>query len=239
LKPALILLPGMLCDHAYYEAQLDDLQRAAEVSIASYPTVSSIAEMARQVLAGAPPRFALAGHSMGGRVAQEILARAPERVLGLGLFGTDYRGFESDQEREAEQVRRREWLARIDHEGFAAFAQWWAPRLVAAHRSSEQALIARIADMAERLGRAGLDAHCLAGLSRADYGWLLPRVAAPTLLIAGSEDSVRTPAIHAEMSRRIPNSRLAIIERAGHMMSMEDPRAVTAAMLPWLGALGR
>src|SRR5579864_1985473 len=121
----------MLCDHDYYQAQLDDLQRVAEVSIASYPTLSSIAEMARRVLTGAPPRFALAGHSMGGRVVQEIVARAPERVLGLGLFGTDYRGFESEQERQAEQLRRQEWLARIDREGFVQFAQWWAPRLVA------------------------------------------------------------------------------------------------------------
>ncbi len=237
MKPALILLPGMLCDHGYYEAQLDELQRVAEVSIASYPTVSSIAEMALQVLAGAPPRFVLAGHSMGGRVAQEIVARAPERVLGLGLFGTDYRGFENEQERQAEQVRRQEWLARIDHEGFAPFAQWWAPRLVAPHRRSDQALVARIAHMAERLGRAGLDAHCLAGLSRPDYGWLLPRIAVPTLLIAGSEDRVRTAATHAEMSDLIPDSRFAIIERAGHMMSMEDPQAVNAAMLPWLAAL--
>lgn len=91
--------------------------------------------------------------------------------------------------------------------------------------------------MAERLGRAGLNAHCQAGLSRADYSNLLPRIEAPTLVMGGSEDIVRPPEVHRDIASRIPNARLAILDGVGHMMSLEDPDAVTAHMLPWLASL--
>jgi pimeloyl-ACP methyl ester carboxylesterase len=193
--------------------------------------------MARLVLRSAPERFAVAGHSMGGRVAQEIVARAPERVTGLGLFGTDFRGFGSQEERSGEEARRIEWLELVDREGFHHFAQQWAPRLIAPRRRAQHLLISQLIEMAERLGRAGLDTHCQAGLSRVDYSNLLPQIQAPTLVMAGSEDNVRPPELHRDIASRIPNARLAIIEGSGHMMSMEDPDAVTAHMLPWLTSL--
>jgi pimeloyl-ACP methyl ester carboxylesterase len=236
-KPNLILLPGMLCDRAYFEPQLLELQQVAEVSVAAYAEVPTIAEMAQLVLSAAPERFAVAGHSMGGRVAQELAFRAPERVIGLGLFATDYRGFRDAEERISEETRRQEWLDRIDREGFARFARQWAPRLVAPSRQSQHSLISKIIDMAERHGRAGVDAHCRAGLSRCDYSDLLPRITAPTLVMTGSEDKVRPPELHRDMASRMPNARLAIIAGAGHMLSMEDPAAVTAEMLPWLMSL--
>ena len=237
MKLQLILLPGMLCDRGYYEPQLAALQTVADVSIPSYPFVSSIGEMAEQVLREAPPRFAVVGHSMGGRVAQEIVARAPERVTGLGLCGTDYHGFQSPEERAGEETRRVDWLALVDRIGFAAFAAQWAPRLVASSRRNDIELLGRIAKMAEDHGPRGLDAHCRAGLSRPDHTHLLGRIAVPTLLIAGSEDGLRTPALHHEFGSRIPGARVAVIEGSGHMMSMEDPAAVNAHMLQWLASL--
>jgi pimeloyl-ACP methyl ester carboxylesterase len=237
MKPQLVLLPGMLCDRGYYEPQLAALQSVADVSIPSYPFVCSISEMAERVLQQAPPRFAVVGHSMGGRVAQEIVARAPERVTGLGLCGTDYHGFQSPEERAGEEARRIEWLALVDRIGFAGFAAQWAPRLVASTRRNDHELLGRIARMAEGHGARGLDAHCRAGLSRPDHTDLLGHITVPTLLIAGSEDSFRTPALHQDFGSRIPGARVAIIEGAGHMMSMEAPAAVNAHMLLWLATL--
>ncbi len=237
MKPALVLLPGMLCDHAYFQAQLPELQRIAEVSVASYPRLTTIASMAQQVLREAPQRFAVGGHSMGGRVVQEIVGCAPERIIGVGLFGTDYRGFADDQERSREQARRQEWLELVDREGFDRFAQQWAPRLVAPARRSDRALIEDIAQMAGRLGREALDAHCLAGLSRPDYTWLLPRIAVPTLFMTGSEDAFRPADLHRQMANMVPSATVAIIEGAGHMTAMENPQAVNAAMIPWIKRL--
>jgi len=237
LSLRLILLPGMLCDQDYYEAQLPRLCSIAEVSIAAYPTLTTIADMAQRVLQDAPERFALAGHSMGGRVAQEIVARAPARVAGLGLFGTDYRGLSTAAERAAEEAQRQQWLELVDREGFAHFAEHWARLLIAPARQADRALIASIVRMAQRFGRAGLDAHCRAGLSRPDYASLLPRIEIPCLLIAGGEDRLRTPEVHREMARLIPKAQLAVLEGVGHMLSMEAPEAVSAHMLPWLASL--
>jgi|SRR5665213_466014 len=229
----------MLCDRAYFEPQLAQLQSVADVSVATYPSLCTITDMALSVLDAAPDRFAVAGHSMGGRVAQEIVARSPDRVLGLGLFGTDYRGLQSEDERSAEEVRRRDWLALIDEAGFEHFVEQWAPRLVAPARRSDLGLLSRISEMARRFGREGLDAHCRAGLSRPDYSSLLGRIAVPTLVIAGSEDTVRPAQLHRSMAARIRDARVAIIKGAGHMMSMEDPEAVNAQMLPWIASLAR
>jgi pimeloyl-ACP methyl ester carboxylesterase len=237
VKPHLILLPGMLCDDASFARQLPDLRQLATVSIASYPNTTSISAMADKVLREAPERFAVAGHSMGGRVAQELMVRAPQRVVGIALLATDYRGLRAPEERASEKMRRRNWLALIDAQGFRRFAEQWAPLQIAPARRDDAALLGEIISMAERFGRAGLDAHCLAGLSRPDYLDLLPRIAVPTLVAAGSEDSLRTPALHEEMAARIPNARLAIIEGAGHMLSMEAASAMTEAMAPWLAAL--
>jgi pimeloyl-ACP methyl ester carboxylesterase len=237
LKPHLILLPGMLCDEAYFASQLPDLQLVATISVASYPNTATIAAMADAVLCRAPEQFAVAGHSMGGRVAQELVRRAPQRVTGIGLFGTDYRGIRNSEERADEQIRRRNWLALIDSQGFRHFAEQWAPLLVAPARRGDEALLAEIMTMAERFGRAGLDAHCLAGLSRPDYTDLLPRISVPVLVATGREDAIRTPALHEEMAARIPTARLAIIEGSGHMLSMEAAPAMTAAMIPWLASL--
>jgi len=238
VKPHLLLLPGMLCDEAYYAPQLPELTKLARISIASYPNLESISAMADAVLRGAPERFAIAGHSMGGRVAQEVIARAAHRVIGLGLFGTDYRGFRSSEERLREESRRLEWLDLVDSNGFAHFAQRWAPLLVAPSRRSDSELLGRIVAMAERVGRAGLDAHCRAGLSRSDYSELLPKIDVPTLVLGGSEDTVRPPDLHRDIAQRIPNAHFAIIEGAGHMTSMEDAAAMTAEMVPWLAQLG-
>jgi pimeloyl-ACP methyl ester carboxylesterase len=237
VKPYLVLLPGMLCDEAYYASQLTDLRKVATISIASYPRIDSISAMADVVLRDAPDSFAVAGHSMGGRVAQEVIARVPHRITGIGLFGTDYCGFRDNEERMREESRRLEWLALVDSKGFRHFAEQWAPLLVAPGRHHDGALLASIAAMAERLGRAGLDAHCRAGLSRGDYTDLLPTIAVPALVVTGSEDTLRPPALHRDIARRIPNARLAIIEGAGHMSSMEDPVAVTAHMVSWLNGL--
>ena len=78
-----VLLPGLLCDRAVWEGQLAALGARAPCIVPDYGELDSLTAMAQSVLAQAPPRFALAGHSMGGRVALEILRTAPARVSAL------------------------------------------------------------------------------------------------------------------------------------------------------------
>jgi len=237
MRTPLLLLPGMLGDAGYYADQLDALQAVAELQIPAYPRIETIAAMAQHVLQQAPERFAVCGHSMGGRVAQEIFAQAPERVLALALCATDFRGPGGVEERAHEQAQHREWLSMVDTEGFEAFARNWALSVVAPARRNDQPLIARIVAMAARLGREGLAAHSNAGLSRPDYSALLPRVRVPTLLMAGSEDRLRPPATHRAIAQLIPQAHLRIIEGCGHMLSMEAPAAVNESVRAWLEAL--
>jgi pimeloyl-ACP methyl ester carboxylesterase len=234
LKGELIFLPGMICDAASWQPQIESLNPDWTVRVASYPLLDSIGAMAEQVLATAPPRFAVAGHSMGGRVAQEIVARSPERVSGLALLGTDFRGPANEEERAKEAAVRQLALDEVRAHGFAAFAQGWARRLIAAKRRDDLALIDVIVSMTLRQGAASLEAHGLAGLNRPDYSRLLGRITCPTLLCAGDQDEARPVGPHRMMSEAIRGSTLVVLEECGHMMSLECPELVSSALGAWL-----
>jgi len=224
----LVLLPGLLCDAAFWEGQSAVLQPS---QVAAYGLADSIGAMAERVLAQAPQRFALAGHSMGGRVAFEVVARAPERVAGLALLCTDWRAPLDDAERKRELLDRRAMLSKAREEGFAEFARGWAAASVAPRH---RALVPQIARMACRQSLDVLAAQTLAGLNRGDYGDLLPRIACPTLIVAGALDRLRSVDVHREMAARIPGSALVVAESAAHMAPMEEATLVTAAMARWL-----
>ncbi|MEI9988694.1 MAG: alpha/beta fold hydrolase [Rhizomicrobium sp.] len=234
MKPDLLLLPGMLCDAAFWSAQTAALADIRATRVAHYGLAGSIEAMAETVLRDAPEVFDLAGHSMGGRVAQEIVRRAPARVRRLALFATDYRGHADDPARDAEAAQRDETLARAREIGIAAWAAEWAREMVAPERLEDRALLSAVAAMFARCTLDQLAAHAQAGLTRPDYSDLLPRIACPALVCAGSEDRLRTVEAHRAMAALIPGARLVVLDRCGHMVAMERPDAVTAAMREWL-----
>lgn len=227
----LLLLPGMLSDAAFWRAQVEALADVAHPAVMSYGAADRIETMAEAVLADAPARFALAGHSMGGRVAQEICRRAPGRVVKLGLFCTDYRGRRADEEEDAGMDAL---LARARSEGMASAGRAWARRILGARALGEEAIVAAVVAMAARQSPEHLAAQISAGRTRPDYADLLPAIACPTLVCAGAEDTLRPPALQREMAAMIPTRRLVVIEGSGHMIAMENPEAVTAAMRSWL-----
>ena len=233
-QTSLVLLPGLLCDSAHWHAQVDDLADIARAQVASYGQLDSIEAMAQAVLSWAPKTFALAGHSMGGRVALEIFKRAPERVARLALFCTDYRGHASEADFRREAAEREKNLAMAREEGMEAFTRQWVRSVIAPSRLDDEELIGAMVAMMARQAMSVLAAQTLAGLRRGDYADLLPRIFCPTLVCAGEEDTLRPVAGHREMAARIPASRLVVIEGSGHMVAMERPQDVSNAMRQWI-----
>lgn len=234
MSQTLLLLPGMLCDRDFWRAQCEALADLATPAVASYGLANSIADMAERVLAAAPDSFALAGHSLGGRVALEMVKRAPQRVQRLALIATDYRGHESAAARAMETLSRQRLLASGRDNGMEKLARHWFIGQIAPAKAGNAALIEAMTAMGARHSLAQLEAEIDAGLSRQDYTDLLPTITCPTLLCAGESDWLRPAALHADMAARIPHAHLVIIACSGHMVAMEQPEALTAAMREWL-----
>ncbi len=234
MKPHLLLLPGMLCDEAFWRAQIEALSGDWTIRVASYDAADTIEAMADLVLASAPESFALAGHSMGGRVALEICRRAPQRVARLGLFCTDYRDHQSDTARDQEAASRR-WLLTmaLDHGTRSLGRAWFAKQIAAQHAQNLQ-LVSTLEEMAARHTIEQLAAEIHAGLTRPSHADLLSAIDCPTLVCAADEDVLRPVDGHAEMAARIARARLVVIGESGHMVAMEQPDAVSAAMRDWL-----
>jgi pimeloyl-ACP methyl ester carboxylesterase len=233
-RPDLLLLPGMLSDATFWGAQIEALAGARTVHVPHYGLADSIAAMADAVLKTAPTVFDLAGHSMGGRVAQEICRRVPARVRRLALFATDFRAPADEQARRAEAAQRDVLLAKVRRVGIASWAEEWSRAMVAAERQADRPLLSAISAMIARHSFEQIAAHTLAGLSRPDFSQVLPDISCPTLVCAGAEDRLRTADAHRSMAALIPGAQLIVLERCGHMLAMEKPNDVTAAMRGWL-----
>jgi pimeloyl-ACP methyl ester carboxylesterase len=235
MKPALLLLPGMLCDGAFWRAQTDGLADICDPRVMAYGLADSIPAMAECVLAEAPETFAVAGHSMGGRVALEIVRQAPERVERLALIGTDYRGHDCAASRATETLNRDRLLAHAREHGMASLARVWFTGLVAPAQARDRALMDALVAMGARHSLRQLEAEIAAGLTRPDYAALLPSIACPTLVCAGEVDWLRSADNHSRMAAAIAQARFVMIPGAGHMIAMERPNALTAAMRAWMG----
>ncbi len=228
----LILLSGLLCDELIWSEVADRLRGSADVRIVAFPGISSIGAMAGHVLAIAPARFALAGHSMGGRVALEVIRRAPDRVTGLALLNTGVHPL-----RDGEPQSRGE-LVRIARErGMSAVAAEWLPPMMGAPQSRVAALTPRLTAMVERNTAEGFAAQIRALIERPDALAVLPTIDVPTLLLSGLADTWSPLAQHREMQLLVPHATLVGIENAGHMAPIEQPEAVAHALREWLAAL--
>lgn len=227
--PPLILLPGMPLDAALWAHQTRHLGDVTAVSVAQLWDHDSMAVMADAVLRQAPERFALAGLSMGGYVAFEILRRAPDRVDRLALLDTSAR---PDTPQQSEDRRRA--VAMVEEGRLSAVVDAGLPRMVHPDRLTDRDLIDSIRAQATRVGVAGYANEQKAIMNRADSRPGLAAIRCPTLVLCGREDAITPPAIHEEIASAISGARLAIIEQCGHLSAMERPQAVTALLRDWL-----
>lgn len=199
-----------------------------------YGASDTIAKMAQAALAGMPERFAIAAHSMGGRVAFEIYRAAPERVAGLALLDTAYRARAAGEASERERAERMELVRIAETQGMRAMGRQWMPKIVHLDRLTDARLIESILAMFERKSPQIYRAQINALLERPDAAPVLSTIRCPTLVLCGREDAWSPVAQHEDIASRIGGSKLKIIERCGHMAPMERPEEVTDAMDGWL-----
>ncbi|MEY3654984.1 MAG: hypothetical protein RL739_3154 [Pseudomonadota bacterium] len=234
-KHNLVLVPGLMCDHSVWDPMLEGLRSEACCQIIDHGQARSLVVMAQQLLALAPPRFALAGHSMGGRVALEVMRLAPERVSHLALMDTGYLPKAPGAAGDAEVAKRMALKDIAQRDGVRAMALQWVQGMVAPHRLADAALVERVVAMMERKS-ADVFAHQINALiERPDGTEVLRQLRVPTLVLCGAEDSWSNPAQHEEISQWIP-ARPAVVSvpEAGHMVTMERPEPVVQAFKDWL-----
>ena len=232
----LVLLPGFLCDETVWQHQLSALTPTCDCLVPDYGHLDSLSAMASAVLSQAPTRFAVAGHSMGGRIALEIFRQAPHRVTHIALLDTGCHARPADESGTEEERGRRSLLAIARERGMRAMAAQWIPPMIHPHRLADTALMERIVQMMERKTPEIFEAQMNALLARPEAGDLLPNIACPALILTGSHDAWSPPVRHEEMAAAIPNSTLVIVPDCGHMSTMECPGAITKAIQYWLGA---
>jgi pimeloyl-ACP methyl ester carboxylesterase len=234
MKHPLVLLPGLLCDATLWQAQVTSLSDVAECWIPPVMSEETIAAMAQAVLGHVPfERFALAGLSMGGYVAMEVMRQVPQRVQALALLDT-----RAPADIPEETQRRRD-LIRLacSAGGFSPVSRRMLPLLVHESRLDDTALVEAVQQMAERTGVEAYVRQQTAVISRPDARGDLARIGVPTLVLCGRQDVLTPLANHEEMAALIPGAELVVIEDCGHLSTMERPDAVSAALRTWLARI--
>lgn len=230
MRTPLILLPGLLNDARLWRHQVQSLAHLTEIEVADLVGPDSIGAMAERVLAMRSGPFALAGLSMGGYVAFEVMRRAPERVVRLALLDT------SARPDTPEQTARRRGLLELAQKGrFLGVTPRLLPQLLHPDHVRDHAIANTVVQMARAVGREGFLAQQRAIMGRPDSRPDLTRIDCPTLVLAGRQDAVTPPELLEEIAAGIPKSRLVLVDRCGHLAPLEQPQAVTDAMVEWLG----
>ena len=229
MRQPLFLLSGLLCDETVWSDIPQRLSETADVRIVSFRGFSSLGEMADHVLATAPAAFAVAGHSMGGRVALEMMRTAPQRITRLALLNTAVHPV-----RDGEPQSRARWLRLAAERGMSALAAEWLPPMMGQDAVRTAKLMPRLTKMIERSTPRSYAGQVQALLHRQEALSVLAKIKVPTLLLSGSDDAWSRVSQHEAMRRRIPHATLFEIHGAGHMAPVERPDAVALALRQWL-----
>ncbi|NQV83331.1 MAG: alpha/beta fold hydrolase, partial [Rhodospirillales bacterium] len=204
-RTTLIFLPGLLCDEALWAHQMENLADIADMTVADMTLDDTVGGMAERVLAAAPGRFSLAGLSMGGYVAQEIMRRAPDRVERLALLDTSANADTPDRKKQ-----RRGFIAQLGLGGFQGVTAKLLPFLIHKDRLIDDVLVRKIKASAQSIGPEAFVRQQHAIMSRPDGRKGLKKIACPTLVLCGRQDALTPLAQHEEMAAAIPDSRLVI-----------------------------
>ena len=225
----LVLVPGLTCTADLWGPQIAALGGVADITVADHTTADTMQVIARDILAKAPEKFALAGLSMGGYIAFEIMRQAPRRVTRLALLDTSAKPFDQTQ-----AAGRHALVALARAKGMDAAIEKLLPVFIHPVRMTDTALVETIRQMGRDTGVDTFARQQTALMSRPDCRPTLADIRCPTLVLTGAQDLLTPVAEHELIAAGIAGARLVILPECGHLTTLEKPDAVTAAMRAWL-----
>lgn len=233
MSETLVLLPGMMCDRRLYQPQIDYFSISREVIVVDFGLANTMRAMAETVLQQAPAKFALAGLSMGGIVAMEVMRIAPERVTRLALLDTNPRA----ELPEVQAARQPQMEAAASGGLEQIMREQMIARYFAGNTDASQ-LTEDATAMALDLGADVFVAQSQALATRPDQQDILAEVDVPTLILMGEEDLLCPKDRHDLMAQLMPHANYTIIPDAGHIPCLEQPQLTNRALEAWLQATG-
>lgn len=225
----LVLVPGLLCSARLYAPQIATLWPHGPVMVADHRRDADMAAIARRILADAPPRFALAGLSMGGHIAFAMLRIAPERIARLALLDTSAR-----PDLPAQTEAREKFIGMANAGQLSDVVKVLTQRFLHRNHQNDEALVRTVREMADDTGAAAFERQQRAIMSRPDSRPLLVGIKCPTLVLVGDGDELTPPELSQEIAAGISGARLVTVTNCGHLSTIEQPAAVNAAMSEWL-----
>jgi pimeloyl-ACP methyl ester carboxylesterase len=225
----LVLVPGLNCTERLFAPQIEALKGSCRILVADHRQDDTMAAIARRLLSQAPERFALAGLSMGGYIALEVLRQAPERVARLALLDTSARPDSPEA-----TANRHRLMALAEGGRFEeVHAALW-DRLVHPDDWADPAIEETVLTMLRETGPEAFVRQQRAIIGRADSRPMLPGIEIPTLVLVGEQDALTPPELSREMAEAVEWASLVVVPRCGHMSTLEQPEAVNRALLAWL-----
>ncbi len=225
----ILLVPGLVSSPRIFEPVAPALWQFGPVTVANHIRDSSMGAIARRILAEAPPRFALAGHSMGGYIAFEIMRQAPQRVAKLALINTRARPDTPEA-----TARRRSLIARAKSGDYHAVLDEMFLGFVHPSRREDASLRQLVHDMGDDVGVDAFIRQQTAVISRPDSRPTLAWIKCPTLVLSGDEDNTIPNSLSVEMADGIHGAKLTILANCGHLPQPEQPQATAEALVEWL-----
>ena len=227
----LVLVPGLLCSARLYGPQIAALWPCGQVAVADHRRDADMAAIAARILAAAPPRFGLAGLSMGGYIAFAMLRLAPERIARLALLDTA-----AGPDLPEQKVGREKFIAMAEAGKLTDVVEILTPRFLHRSRQNDEALKRVVRDMAAETEPEAFVRQQKAIMSRPDSRPLLASIRCPSLVLVGEGDELTPPELAKEIAGGISGARLVVVPDCGHLSTLEKPEAVNAALTDWLTA---
>lgn len=228
-RPILICVPGLWTDDGLFAPQAAALADVVDLRVADVSQDDSLVDMAQRLLASVEGPFALAGLSMGGYVAQEVMRQAPHRVTRLALLDTNARA-----DRPEQSVNRQTAVDRVLHGQADAVFDEMIAMLVHEDRLDDASLIDAVRVMSRRVGSGAFARQQKAIMNRPDGREDLPAISVPTLCLCGQQDALTPPRVMQEMVDLLPHGTLTVVDDCGHLSTLERPDTVSDHMRAWI-----